>query len=1132
MPPDAGRPRLIGPFEVLEEVARGGMGIIYRARETPLNRIVALKLLKGGGWATQEALERFHTEARAASSLIHPHIVPVYAFGEADGNWYIAMRLIEGGSLASWRSRRGRLGAQVPEEGRQPSGGPLGLEAQRTAALILRKLAEAVHYAHQHGVLHRDLKPENVLIDPSGEPFLTDFGLARLTEGDAMVTASHASLGTPAYLAPEVALLGAARATVRTDVYGLSALFYELLVGCPPFTAATPLEVIRRVTDTEPTAPRRIVPTLDRDLETICLKGLKKDPADRYPSCEALAADLDRWLSGEPIEARPAGPLERTVKWAKRRPALASLLSLLGISLLVNAVGSWKVSHDLRVAGERQRQSLVALNHETASRLLAQNDPAGALAAQLTTLRLDSPDPERERMDRCRLGLLIPELPRLVHVWNHTAAANTVAFSPDGRQLLSAGADGTARLWNRESGTAGTVLPHPQEVAQALFSPDGKRILTLCRDGRARCWSTEGGALLNPGWPLRLSDYHMPVSPAACFSPDGTRVIVPTPGGVTLWDAVTGGPVYPPYEGEGPCNQASFSADGSKALSVHQNGAVCVWEFGPWGARPGPKHRHRVTALYGAFSPDGRQVVSVAEDAAAFIWDPRTGETLAPPLRHESQLRLAQALYSPDGRFLITVSFDNSVRVWDARTGTEVSRFIGHRRGVTVARWSPSGDRVLTASFDGTARLWDPASGSPVGPLLHHSRYVVDAAFSPDGREIATACLDGTVRLWALGSGPATAQLGDLHGIALAFHSPDGSLVACDPGNGKLRVFHTTEGLAPAGPVLPHSSPVAQACFSPSGGLLGTITESGEAQIWDLTRASPLLPSPMRPRMRLTAAGMNPSGTEFAVAGREASGPRHHEIILWNTQTLVSRRFTPPPGEEVNNIEFHPDGRSIVTSTPLGRVRFWDLATGGEQPPALNLSTEAGKARVSPDGQTLATVTAPTGFGPGEGVFWSMRTRRPVAQPMRHEDGVSICLFTPSGTGFATGAEDGTARVWSVPSGRPITPLMQHEHTIRVLRFSPDGTLLATLTTRGEVRLWDAATGVPLMASFTVGSGVASMAFPEHTTEFQVIGRDGLVRRWDYAPSRASTEALEQLSQSLNATIGKEGAVAGEANGR
>jgi serine/threonine protein kinase/tetratricopeptide (TPR) repeat protein len=308
----------LGDYKLLEEVGRGGQGVVFRARQKSLNRTVALKVISLGQWASKAHVQRFRREAEAAASLDHPSIVPIYEVGERDGSCYFSMGLVEGGQLDA-------IARQQPM--------PL-----RQAAELIAKVARTVHYAHEHGILHRDIKPGNILLDRKGEPHLTDFGLARLVESESTVTRTMEVLGTPSYMAPEQAVGNNAAVSSVTDVYGLGAVLYQLLTGQPPFAGGTTYETIKLLLDTEPRQPRLLNPKIDRDLSTICLKCLEKDPKRRFPSALALAEDLERWLKHEPIQARRTGIFTRGQKWMQRNPTSALLA---GSLVALAAASGW-----------------------------------------------------------------------------------------------------------------------------------------------------------------------------------------------------------------------------------------------------------------------------------------------------------------------------------------------------------------------------------------------------------------------------------------------------------------------------------------------------------------------------------------------------------------------------------------------------------------------------------------------------------------------------------------------------------------------------------------------------------------------------------------------------------------------
>src|SRR5216117_266362 len=312
----------LGDYELLEEIGRGAQGVVFRARQKSLNRTVALKVISLGQWASKAHLKRFRREAEAAASLDHPSIVPIYEVGERDGSCYFSMKFVEGGQLDEVVRRS-----------------PMSI---RQAVELIAKVARTVHYAHEHRILHRDIKPGNILLDAKGEPHLTDYGLARLVETESTVTRTLEVLGTPSYMAPEQAAGKNTQLTSATDVYGLGAVFYQLLTGHPPFAGGTTYETVRLVLETEPRQPRLWNPKIDRDLATICLKCLEKDPQRRYSSALALAEDLEHWLKHEPIRAHPTGVFTRGKKWVRRNPTTALLMTSLVALALALGVTIWK----------------------------------------------------------------------------------------------------------------------------------------------------------------------------------------------------------------------------------------------------------------------------------------------------------------------------------------------------------------------------------------------------------------------------------------------------------------------------------------------------------------------------------------------------------------------------------------------------------------------------------------------------------------------------------------------------------------------------------------------------------------------------------------------------------------------
>ena len=454
----------VGGYEIVEEIARGGMGVVYRARQVRLNRVVALKMIAGGALASPSMVERFRAEAEAAAQLDHPNIVPIYEVGEAGGQHYFSARLIEGGSL---EQRLGEYAAPSAPVDRAEA-----LERQRRAARLMVGVARAVHFAHQHGILHRDLKPGNILIDTNGEPQVTDFGIAKQLTGRGPVTQSFAVLGTPDYMAPEQATGEPGRLSTAADVFSLGVVLYQLLTNRLPFRGASPLETMRKVVEDDPAPPHTVNAAVDRDLETICLKCLAKRAPDRYGSAEAFADDLARWLAGEPIAARPVTATERVWRWCRQQPIVASLSTALAAAIVVGIVMSgtqWRRAERNAVA---LRESLYAADMSVAFQ--AWN--AGNVTQARDLLEAQRPhDGQSElRTFEWRYLFGLTRSSERLSIAAGQAGVWGLAISPDAHLLATGMGDGKIRLWALPSGAPVATLDGGGHLTYCLaFSPDG-----------------------------------------------------------------------------------------------------------------------------------------------------------------------------------------------------------------------------------------------------------------------------------------------------------------------------------------------------------------------------------------------------------------------------------------------------------------------------------------------------------------------------------------------------------------------------------------------------------------------------------------------------------------------------------
>jgi hypothetical protein len=735
-------------YEVLGLLGRGGMGVVYKARHLRLRRLVALKMIADRVHSDPEYLARFRLEAEAVARLQHPNIIQIYEIGEADGSPYIALELVEGGSLAA----RAQRAPQPPAE----------------AARLVATLARAVHHAHRQGVLHRDLKPANILLvagnlagdspakPPAAEPVpkIADFGLAKCLDAGlggsraATLTTAGDIIGTPGYLAPEQVAAGSAPVGPAADVWALGAILYELLTGRPPFQGATPLESLLQTQSEEPVPPTRLQSRLPLDLETICLQCLHKDPRRRYGSAADLADDLRRFLGGESILARPVGPLGRAAKWARRRPAVTALLAALAaVTLAAFGLVTWQwreadYQHglaDLRADGEEKARRLAEQRgrDEAQARRAAERLSAGALLDRGTAqcdrgeaaegllwltrgldLAVRAGDADLERAVRLNLtgwrSRLIRPAARLVH----TDWAWAVAFSPDGKTAATGSKDQTARLWDAATGQPlGEPLRHAFPVWAIAFSPDGTTLLTC-----------------------------------AC-SPDGRQ------GEARLWAVGTGRPLSEPLPLSGRVRTAGLSAQGRRWLG---------WL----------RHARLTPFRAAAFSNDGRTLLT-ATAGEVRLWSTADRRPLGPPLPHPGVIMTAA--FSRDGTAVVTCGADGTARLWDTATGQARGSPLAHQGPVEAAAFSPDGQTLATGNWvevkdglrglilhGGEVRLWRWETGAPVGEPLACGGRVLALAFGADGRKLAaggallgdrwkednTYQLTGEARLWQAPAAP------------------------------------------------------------------------------------------------------------------------------------------------------------------------------------------------------------------------------------------------------------------------------------------------------------------------------------------------------------------------------------------
>jgi WD40 repeat protein len=1096
--------RIFGDYEILGEIARGGMGIVFRARQVSLNRTVALKMIAAGQLAAPAQVQRFRLEAEAAARLDHAHLVPIYEIGEHQGQHFYSMKFIPGGSLA----------------GRLASGSAI---APREAARLGAILARAIDYAHQHGVLHRDLKPTNILLDEQAQPHITDFGLAKLFEDEASLTVSAAILGTPAYMAPEVAAGKAASATTGADIYSLGAVLYELLTGQPPFLADNVPALLRKIVEETPTRPEALrrqrarggllVPAgdadeIDRDLEVICLKCLEKESSRRYASAGLLAEDLERWLAGDTIQARPATAAETCWRWCRRQPVLAGLFLAIAALLIATAAGAMlalrridtarqaeqrahhsavQANRDLEGANGRLAASVSRLEFQLAEDWFQAGEAAGGLACLAHLARAN---PSNAIVTQRLFSALwsgsfpVPTTPALYSM----GRVRELEFSPDGRQLLllrenpfAGRNDSSVQLWDASSGQAsGPPLKHPAAVTWARFSPTGGRILTLCADHAARLWDAATGRAL--GAPLA----HDTAVRAACFSPDGKRALtVSEPAKVHLWETETGREQRSWTAHSSALAGAAFSPDGQRIVTASERGSVRLWQADS-GAEATTQlggtnlqFRSRVRSVQ--FRPDGRALLITCDDHTARLHEVATGRAVGEPLRHHETLFPAR--FSRDGRFVVTLPADREIQVCEAGNGRAFGPRLRHQDTVTEAEFSPDGRLLLTAAWNNAAHLWHVETGQPACAPLRQSERVMHVSFSPDGQHVATGCADSLVQVWDVRPSAVSEQIVRHAGpVRWAAFSADGSMFATASSDHTARVWDAATG-QPITPSLSHASEVLRVEFSADRRRLVTAALDGRARVWSLPGGELL--TVVAHKGPVSSARFDRASQRLLTASQDATA-RIVELPGGKTQAQL------PHEGWVYEAAFSPDDAFVATASADHMARIWNARTGQPASPPLLHGDLVVDVKFSPQGDLLATAS-----DDNTARVWDVRSGQSVGKPLTHTRTVCSVAFSPDGRRVATASWDRTARVWDARTGMALSEPMHHDDQVWGAEFSGDGARVVTAASDGSARVWDAVSGRPLTGPLRHGGRVVRAQFSPDGRRVLTASADGTARVWD-----------------------------------
>ncbi len=1092
----------LGDYRILREIGRGGMGVVYEAEQVSLGRRVALKVLPQ--WCRDPKVRlRFQREAKAAAKLHHTNIVPVFGVGEHEGTPYYIMQFIQGlgldrvvselkrlktapGSTAAVgpRSDPGdptlhdanvtnvaqtllngcdvKIHADVrdgPDLGSAPaspkdsshSAAPPTLPARGSrrwgagtywegVARVGMQVADALEYAHRQGVLHRDIKPSNLLLDDQGTVWVTDFGLAK-SDDQQDLTQTGDVLGTLRYMPPE-AFEG--RADARGDIYSLGLTLYELIALRPAFEGKERSVLVRQASEADPSRLSKINPKVPRDLETIVHKAIERDPSDRYSSAGAMAADLQRLLNDEPIQARRASYLESYVRWARRNPVIAVLGGVLTAVLLLVTAGS------LIAARQFHDQALV------------QKELA------------DSREVERKKTDVANAGLQAAE--EVLRQTLYSARSNLALAARDNDDIgrLSALLDSLRPkpgepdrrgwewryLWRLGHEDRLTLRSKNAVVFGVTFSPDGHTIASLEKNGRITLRDRETGSLRHTlGVNTQRTNGELAAGVyALAYSPDGSRLAGPGPkNSLVLYDAVSGAAALRLEGDPGAVQGLTWSPDGQTLVAAISAHGMRVWETREGRLTRSFLGRHGGPVAGVAFSPDGLTVASASYDKTVQIWAPASFEPTARRVftGHTDEVRTVA--FRPDGKRIASAGLDRKVRIWEVATGRELAVCRGHTGRVISLAYSPDGERIVSGGADQTVRIWDASSGEELRTFKGHTDEVRAVAYSGDGRDIASAGADGAVKVWdaAAPARPRTLQSpsvltygGSVDCIA---YSPDGRRLVSGHDDNALRIWELPSGRLLhllKGP----ENRVRCVAFSPDGRTIASSEgqssllkgSQGTVRLWDTESGSQ--------RYAFTAHKDIVHAVLFTRDGREViSASGDHTVKVWDSLTGKVRLSLDKHTDAVRGLALSLDGRTLASASRDHTARLWNLPDG--QPRAILKGHTAPliAAAFSPDGQTLATAGVDRMVK-----LWNAEAGTALRTLEGHLGEIDSLAFSPDGRLFSSG-HDKTIRIWDVAGAQNLLTLKGHAGAVLNLAFSPDGNTLATSSADRTIKLWEAA---------------------------------------------------------------------------
>ena len=1136
---DLGPGSRLGDVTIVRLIDEGGMGRVYEGLQGMPCRTVAVKVIRPGV-LSPTAAKRFQHEAQILGRLTHPGICRIYSVG---------MERLSGGEVPYFVMEYVEDALTI-----------IGYATQRSLSIrdrvvLFCEACQAVAHGHQKGVIHRDLKPGNILVDSEGRPKIIDFGVARSTDGDMALTTMHTDMGqlvgTLSYMAPEQFDGVADDIDVRADVYALGVVLYELLAGTLPYDIAKrPVyEVARVVREFEPRSLSTVNTSLRGDLNTIVAKCLEKDCGRRYSSAAELAADLGRYLRGEPISATPPRLFDAVVRLARRHRlaamatvgVVASLvLAVVGISIFAlradaarqDAMGQARVAADEREAANREKTRADA--EADASRRQAYAANVRALQSCLETKN----NRAARQLYARNLELAGSPLPIEMHCLGSQLDNALTVVDPQMGSIcgLAYNADGTALAATtavaREKYSKASILSEGQRrllgngrdtwmfLARSLMCfrvGSGHQYDTLpaCDDESLQQWAARSLAAVALGIRSIGSVQALPLSP------DGRRLAVSTrDGGMRIVDQSTG-TTEVVLDGEvGRIQRMAFSPDGGRLITIDATGNLGLWNAGS-GRLLGRYERTDSGPTSFRLSPNGsRLAVLTRKDRRRLdliVYDTADGSRISTvDISKWVSPEPTPLDFSPDGSRLVTTSDRHDLSVWDIASGASLGRLCGHSASVSTVAFSPDGSQIASGAVNGHVRLWDSHTFALMSELIGHDSAIRALAFSPDGDALASGSADGTVRVWSRAITEPMAVLAGLRGMTAAAFSPNGEqLAVASKVTGDIELWNprTVErvcSLDGAG------GTVAQLAYSPDGSQLAAAftspRQSGGIRVWRTDTGEQLHDFGEDGRGEV-AVTFSPDGERLLTTAADAT------MMVWNLSTgrrlLAETASLRSSSRDVGAV-FGLGGNRIAFNSAKLLDGVTGLVVAGLSPHGHMTSLA-----VSPDGRILAS-----GMAIGSLYLSDFATGSLLARVTAHHGSVRAISFCQDSTQMVTGGMDGTVGLWDTVSAQTIRMLQGHEDSVEKVMFTPDGRRIITAATDGTVRIWDPALGQELAALPGQRDYPKAVALSPDGTRIVAAATDGAVRIWGLSNAEIVTERRAAAARTLPKAVASKPATA------